>query len=87
MAIEMELYQLKTLLADSAELGAQAALMQAGKMKDGITQAKAYRLFGKAFINRMKNAKLIHSTTSETGRIEYSRKEIEAARKAIQTLK
>jgi hypothetical protein len=59
MAISIEVFELRNLLTDAAELGAKKALISAGITRPTISQTKAYELYGRARVDRWVKDKLI----------------------------
>ncbi len=58
--IQLDVYQLKSLLHTAAQTGAMEALKRAGvKTKDEISQRMAYRLYGESRIKKWKRDGLI----------------------------
>lgn len=83
--IELDLYQLKNICKDMAELGAAsyAKLLMPGK--DRISQRYAYKEYGEARVKRWVKSKMVQpvrSGSAVTSKIIYSRAELMAADKA-----
>lgn len=83
--ITLETYQLRQLLTDAAELGAQRALEKAGNLSPQVTKAEAYRLYGRAQVDRWISERVVKQI--HTGhRVRLLRAEIEAVAKANQRI-
>lgn len=81
----MELYELKNLCADMAELGAARQRQHESPAADLISQREAYRLFGETRVKRWKDDGLITAVrlgTTRTSKRQYSRVELMAVEKA-----
>lgn len=50
--MEISTFELRILLKDAAEIGAQAALSKAGILKEWISKAEAYRRYGERTVQR-----------------------------------
>ena len=77
--ITLELYELKNICKDMAELGAANYAKMLFPAKDLISQREAYRSFGEARVKRWLTQKLIHkvrSGTTERSKVLYSRAEL-----------
>jgi hypothetical protein len=59
--MEISLPHLRTMLSEAAELGATRALAQAGVIKPFLTQAEAFRLYGRGNVESWVTAGLILS--------------------------
>lgn len=70
----MKLKDLFTLLKNATHEGAGKALSESGQLKEQLSKAEAYRLFGRCNVDRWINEGLI-STTSSNERV--SRKFLE----------
>ncbi|MGV8135867.1 MAG: hypothetical protein AB2L20_11690 [Mangrovibacterium sp.] len=84
MSIRLELYELKNICMDMAELGAANYAKQIGK-KDLISQKDAYRRFGAIKIKLLVKMKMISSQragTAANSKKLYSIAEILSALKA-----
>lgn len=80
-----ELYLIKNLMIDCAEMGAAKCLKKLQPKSDDITQRKAYKEFGEAWIDARTSAKLLHPDrrgTSKNSPLYYSRSEILALKNA-----
>lgn len=78
-----ELYLIKNLMIDCAELGSIRSLKELHPNSDDITQRMAYKAFGEAWIDARTSAKLLHPErrgTSKNSPLYYSRFEITALR-------
>lgn len=77
--ITLELYELKNLCKDMAELGAANYAKMLFPAKDLISQREAYRSFGEARVKRWVTQKLVtkvRSGTTERSKVLYSRAEL-----------
>ena len=52
MSITLELFELRNLLADAAELGATRALIHVGQLRPFLSQSEAYKIYGRKLIER-----------------------------------
>lgn len=52
MQVVFQLYEVKNLLADAAELGAKKALIDAGLVKPFISASQAHRKYGRRVVDR-----------------------------------
>ncbi len=50
--MEIELNELRQLLADAAELGAKKALIDSGHERGYLKQAEAFRIYGRSTVER-----------------------------------
>lgn len=82
--MEIQPFQLRTLLADAAELGASKALIQYGLQKPYICAAEAYRLYGRRVFNRWVKEGLISGAAKDgiSTKTRYDRLQVEATAKA-----
>ena len=83
--IELDLYQLKNICKDMAELGAAsyAKLLMPGK--DRVSQRSAYKEYGEARVKRWVKSKMVQpvrSGSAVTSKIIYSRAELMSVYKA-----
>lgn len=85
--ITLELYELKNLCKDMAELGAANYAKMLFPAKDLISQREAYRSFGEARVKRWVTQKLVskfRGGTTKRSKILYSRAELLAIDKSEQ---
>jgi len=79
--MEIEMYELRKIMIECAELGAMIALQATGNYNDDISHAKAVKIFGsnRKFENMvtLKKIKFIKGEGRNSKRI-YSRIEVEA---------
>lgn len=83
--IQLELYELKNLCKDMAELGAANYAKLLYPAKDLISQREAFRQFGEARVKDWKRRDLITGTRNGSGKsskILYSRAELLAIEKS-----
>lgn len=83
--IQLELYELKNLCKDMAELGAANYAKMLYPAKDLISQREAFRQFGEARVKDWIRRDLISGTRNGTGKsskILYSRAELLAIEKS-----
>lgn len=80
--MNIELYELKNLCRDMAELGAANLMKQLEPAKDSMSQREAYRLFGEARIKNWVRHGLLSGQercgTTKRSKILYSRAEVMA---------
>ena len=79
MGIVLELYELKNLCKDMAELGAANYAKMVFPAKDLISQREAYKSFGEARVKRWVRQQLVHPTRNgaeKRSKILYSRAEL-----------
>lgn len=50
--ITLETHQLKNLMSDAAELGADKALVESGVLKPFLTQTEAWKIYGRGTVDR-----------------------------------
>ena len=50
--MELEIYELKNLLADAAEIGATKALVKVGALSETVSRREAYRQYGEGVVKR-----------------------------------
>jgi len=82
--MEIDLYELKNLCRDMAELGAANYAKMIEPLKDNLSQRKAYKNYGEARVKRWLRAGQINtqrSGSAVTSKIIYSRAELMAAEK------
>nr|DAM94531.1 MAG TPA: hypothetical protein [Caudoviricetes sp.] len=85
--INLELYELKNLCKDMAELGAANYAKMLFPAKDLISQREAYRSFGEARVKRWVTQKLVNKFrggTTTRSKVLYSRAELLAVDKSEQ---
>lgn len=85
--ITLELYELKNLCKDMAELGAANYAKMLFPAKDLISQREAYRSFGEARVKRWVTQKLVNKFrdgTTQRSKVLYSRAELLAVDKSEQ---
>lgn len=85
MVIQMELYELKNLISDSARLGVLELVNNMEPAKDAISQREAYRAYGEARVKAWVASGLINRTRNGSTRrtkILYSQKELAAVNQA-----
>ena len=78
----MELYELKNLCMDMAELGVAKYVKSQAPAKDLISQREAYRLFQEARVKRWKATGLVtpqRMGSTNNSKLQYSRAELIAA--------
>jgi len=81
--IELELYELKNILKEMAELGAASFAKQIGVGRDEITQREAYRKFGEANVKKWVADKLVKKIKigNRTSPVTYSLSELKVIAK------
>ena len=85
--INLELYELKNLCMEMAELGAANYVRQTSPGEDLVSQREAYRLFQETRVKRWVSKGLVSGTrcgSSNRSKILYSRAELLAADKSEQ---
>ncbi len=89
--MNIELYELKNLCQQMAELGAANCLKQIEPMKDSLSQREAYRMFGEARIKNWVKMGLLTSHarcgTAKRSKIIYSRAEVMAVMQSEKLIK
>ena len=83
--IELDLYQLKNICKDMAELGAASYAKLLMPHNDRISQRSAYKEYGEARVKRWVKSKMVRpvrSGSAVTSKIIYSWAELMAADKA-----
>jgi hypothetical protein len=79
--ITMETYQLRQILTDAAELGAQRALAKAGITSATVSKSEAYALYGRRTVDMwIEQRQVKPRKTGKRYRLEIA--ELEAAGKA-----
>jgi hypothetical protein len=83
MEITLQPFELRTLLADAAELGASRALSQTGAQKPYLSMAEACRQYGRRIVNRWIKEGLISKGTKDgvSTKIRIDRLQLESAAK------
>ena len=84
--MELELYQIKNMCMDMAELGAAHFAKYKYPGEDSISQREAYRMFGEARVKRWVSQDLlnpIRSGSTTRSKIIYSLAELITVEKAI----
>lgn len=73
--MEIEIFELKSLLKEAAELGATKALIAVGQLPEMISQREAYKLYGPSTVKRWVKEGLIkrHKDGDATSKVRYSR--------------
>ena len=86
--MEIEEYQLRTMLTDAAELGGKKALISIGKLSPTISKAEAYRLYGRAQVDRWIDERLIipQKDGENTSRVRLDRMRLETIAKSSNRL-
>ena len=78
--INLELYELKNICKDMAELGAANYAKRMAPAEDNISQREAYRIFGEARVKNWRKRdlikNLIRSGSSERSKLLYSYAEL-----------
>jgi len=85
MAIVLELYELKNLCMEMAELGAANYIRKVAPGQDEISQREAYRLFGETRVKTWIRVGLVAAQrggVAKNSKKMYSRAELEAAKKS-----
>lgn len=82
--MEIELYQLKNIMMDMAEIGYKKALKEMGQLKPFLSKNEASKLFGRKTVERWIREGLIeaHKDGNNTSTIRLDRLELEALAKA-----
>lgn len=85
MTIALDLYQLKNICMEMAELGAANFVKQTAPVEDLISQREAYRQFGEARVKRWKQEQRVvpeRGGESRQSKVLYSRAELMAVDKS-----
>ena len=85
MAVTLDLFELKNLCMDMAELGVSNYIKQQEPAKDLLAQREAYRLFQESRVKEWRSRGLIKPIrmgTSERSKLQYSRAELMAIDKS-----
>ncbi|MDR1562300.1 MAG: hypothetical protein LBS54_04330 [Dysgonamonadaceae bacterium] len=83
--ITLDLYELKTLCADMAELGAANYAKKFCPVADCLSQREAYNKFGESWVKARERMNIIHSFregTSKNSKRLYSYAELLSAKEA-----
>lgn len=83
--IQLELYELKNICMEMAELGAASYAKLEKPGKDNMSQRSAYKEYGEARVKRWVKSMMVQPVRSgnkETSKIIYSRIELMASDKA-----
>ncbi len=85
--MEISTFELRILLKDAAEMGAQNALSKAGIVKEWISRAEAYRRYGERTVRRWIDENKIkpRRPSPKAAKAFINLMEIEAANKAFNT--
>lgn len=86
----MELYELKNIIMEMAEVGAANYAKMISPLTDNLSQREAYRQFGEARVKKWLKEGIIHKVRSGTtirSKIIYSRAELMAADKSERIFK
>ncbi len=83
MQITLDLFQLKVILREAAQLGADEALVKAGLVSRYLTQNSAYELYGRRHVSRwIKEGKVsVRKNGAKNSRIFIDKLELEALAK------
>jgi hypothetical protein len=65
--MEIDIYQLKGLMVDAAEMGAKKALEECGLVKQDFSMKEAYRSYGRAKVDGWIKDKLLIQHPSNNG--------------------
>lgn len=81
--VQLETYQLRQMLTDAAELGAQRALEKVGVTPTTISKSEAYRLYGRAAVDRWATQGLITPIRDglNKSRVRFDRQKLETVAK------
>ena len=85
MAVTLDLFELKNLCMDMAELGVSNYIKQQEPAQDLLSQREAYRLFQESRVKEWRSRGLIKPIrmgTSERSKLQYSRAELMAIDKS-----
>lgn len=83
MQVTLEVYQLRNLLADAAEMGATKALSQSGAIKPYLSKSEAYKIYGRRNIDRWIKEKLLKKITDGIStKVRLDRSQLEAVAKS-----
>ena len=69
----MKITELSTILKIAAKAGAEKALAGSGALPEGITKAKAYRLYGRGNVDRWLLEGLIQVSNKNIDRVKLER--------------
>ena len=86
--IQIETYELRSLLSDAVELGYKKALQETGQIKPFLSQREAYRLYGEVTIKRWVSEHLIFPDKdgNNTSKVRYDRMKLEILAKSSNRL-
>ena len=81
-----DLHEQKTLIMESAALGASIALNRLGLIKDEISQREAYRIYGERCVRTWLNRGWVHRVKPGTGnsKVTYSRIELDTVKRLVE---
>ena len=81
-----DLHEQKTLIMESAALGASIALNRLGLIKDEISQREAYRICGESCVRTWLNRGWVHRVKPGTGnsKVTYSRIELDTVKRLVE---
>ncbi|WP_418970384.1 hypothetical protein [Alistipes putredinis] len=81
-----DLHEQKTLIMESAALGASIALNRLGLIKDEISQREAYRIYGESCVRTWLNRGWVHRVKPGTGnsKVTYSRIELDTVKRLVE---
>jgi hypothetical protein len=84
MTITLDLFQLKVILREAAQLGAKEALAQAGLVSRYLTKSTAYQHYGRGIVdNWIKEGRIVaHKSGDNNSKVQLDRLELEALVKA-----
>jgi 2-iminoacetate synthase ThiH len=79
MTVTLDLYELKVIIREAAQLGAKEALVQAGLTSRYLTQTSAYKQYGRKMVeNWIKEGKIIaHKNGDKNSKVQLDRLELE----------
>jgi hypothetical protein len=82
--MEIEVFELKNMLADAAELGSKRALVEIGKLSPMITKAQAYKLHGRSQVDRWIKEGLLrqYKDGENTSKVRIDRMQLETIAKS-----
>lgn len=80
MTVTLDLYQLKVIIREAAQLGAKEALVQAGLSSRYLTQNSAYKQYGRRAVEGwIKEGQIIaHKNGVNNSKVQLDRLELEA---------
>jgi len=68
MNITMSLTQLRALMVDAADAGANKALVELGLLKPFLNKAEVYKKYGRSDVDRWLKEKLLHPVRDGSGK-------------------